>query len=73
MKKSALFLVPVALAGLVLAGCASTRPTGEPAARNRNYQPDTQYMAAVENAAKHMPVKIIWINPPEKKAGTSDK
>lgn len=65
-----LFLVPLALAGLVLSGCASTQPAGEPVARK--YEQDKQYIAAVENAAKRMALTVIWVNPPEKKVETSD-
>lgn len=72
MKQRALFLVPVVLAALVLSsGCASTRMAGEPAANKK--VPDTQYMAAVERAAKRLPLTIIWVNPPEKKAEGSGK
>lgn len=70
-KRVSLFLVPLALAGLVLSGCASTKPAGEPTARK--YEQDKAYMAAVEGAAKRMPLTIIWVNPPEKKVETSDK
>lgn len=69
-KPMSLLLVPVALAGLVLSGCASTQQAGVPTARQ--YEPDTQYIAAVERAVKRAGVKVIWVNPPEKKVDSSD-
>ena len=63
--RMSLILVPAALAGLALSGCAATNPV-EPTAKN--YEVDMQYVAAVERSAKRMPLTIIWVNPPEKKA-----
>jgi outer membrane murein-binding lipoprotein Lpp len=62
--RMSLMLVPAALAGLALSGCAATQPV-EPAAKK--YEVDQQYIAAVERSAKRLPLTIIWVNPPEKK------
>ena len=69
-KRVTLLTMTVALGGLVLAGCASTQPAGEAGAKK--YQQDREYMAAIEGAAKRMPLTIIWVNPPQKKAESSD-
>lgn len=55
-----LVLIPVA--AIVLTGCAAVT---EPSAKG--YETDKQYIAAVERGARHMPVKVVWVNPPEKK------
>lgn len=69
-KQMSLFLVPVALAGLVLSGCASTQLAGERSARK--YEQDKEYIAAVENATRRAGLTVIWVNPPEKKVESSD-
>ncbi|HRP86150.1 MAG TPA: hypothetical protein PLS34_01360 [Gammaproteobacteria bacterium] len=69
-KQVSLLLVPVALLGLVLSGCASTQTAGKPTARK--YEQDKQYIAAVENATRRAGLTVIWVNPPEKKVESSD-
>jgi hypothetical protein len=55
-------LVLFPLAAIALSGCAAIT---EPSAKR--YEIDKQYVAAVERGARHMPVKVVWVNPPEKK------
>lgn len=66
MKKIRLSLVlPLVLAPIVLAGCASTGST-ERAANRGDY--DYQYVGLVERQAKAMNVDVYWVNPPRKKS-----
>ncbi|NHA15431.1 hypothetical protein [Thioalkalivibrio sp. XN279] len=65
MKTSRLILMlPVVAAGMLVSGCAGMKPADETAAR---HEIDSEYVAAVERSARGMPVKIIWVNPPEKR------
>lgn len=56
-------MLPVAVAGMLVSGCAAVTPGGETAKR---YEVDTEYVATVERSARGMPVEIIWVNPPRK-------
>ena len=56
-------LVPVALAGMLVSGCAAVNTGDEPMVRR---EVDRDYVAAVERAARGMPVEIVWVNPPTK-------
>lgn len=57
-------MLPVVAAGMLVAGCAGMKPAEDGAVR---HDIDREYVAAVENSARGMPVKIIWVNPPEKR------
>jgi hypothetical protein len=57
-------LLPISLL-LLAAGCASTGM--QDVAQDRA---DTQYMAAVERAARAVNVQVVWINPPQRRAAT---
>lgn len=57
-------MLPVAIAGMLVSGCAAVTPGGETAKR---YVVDHDYVAAVERTARGMPVEIVWVNPPRKK------
>jgi hypothetical protein len=63
MSKS-LVILPFAATALVLGGCASMQSAEVGATR---YEPNTEYMAKVERQTRRMPVRVIWVNPPEKK------
>jgi hypothetical protein len=60
--------IAVAAAALVLfAGCASS---GSAQVARRDVAPgsDTAYISAVEQIAKRRGVRVVWMNPPEKRA-----
>jgi hypothetical protein len=57
-------MLPVLAAGMLVSGCAGMKSADEASAR---HDFDREYVAAVERSAQGMPVKIIWVNPPEKR------
>lgn len=61
-------MLPVAVAGMLVSGCAAVTPGGETAKR---YVVDQDYVAAVERSARGMPVEIVWVNPPRKEVQES--
>ena len=67
MKMSrSMFILPVVGAGMLVSGCAGIKTPDEGVVR---HQIDRQYVAAMERSARGsgIPVKIIWVNPPEKR------
>ena len=65
MKTSkSLFMLPIAAAAMVLGGCAAMQ---SPEASATRYERDAEYMDRVERQTRRMPLRVIWINPPEKK------
>jgi hypothetical protein len=59
-----MLMLPVLAAGMLVSGCAGMKQADEVAARS---EIDQQYVAAVERSARGMPLKIIWVNPPERR------
>ena len=69
MSKS-LVLLSFAATALVLGGCASMQSAEIGATR---YEPNSEYMAKVERQTRRMPLRVIWVNPPEKKVAVASK
>jgi hypothetical protein len=59
-----------AATALVLGGCASMQSAEVGATR---YEPNSEYMAKVERQTRRMPLRVIWVNPPEKKVAVASK
>ena len=60
--------LPLGAAALVLllAACASTETAMHPASQTSITQ-DGTYVAVVENIAKKRGVRVVWVNPPDKR------
>ena len=56
-------VLPLAAAGMLVSGCAAVTPGEETVKR---HEVDHEYVNAVEQSARGMPVKIYWVNPPTK-------
>ncbi len=54
-------VLPVAAVGILVSGCAAVKPGDQTVTR---HEIDKRYVAAVEESARGMPVKIYWVNPP---------
>lgn len=61
--RMSLILVPAALAGLALSGCAGTKPF-EPTAKT--HEVDMEYVNAVHRGTRRLPITVIWVHPPVK-------
>jgi hypothetical protein len=64
----------LALVGATLtaaSGCASLPADGRGVAAHRSKW-DTEVIAYVENHAKREGTRVVWVNPPRKKAETSN-
>lgn len=62
-------VLPVAVAGMLVSGCAAVKPEGTVA----RHEVDQRYVAAVEDSARGMPVKIYWVNPPTREVKQETK
>ena len=60
MKRTLTMLI----AALALSGCSTLTPSGEGAEVNNKF--DLEYMAVVENQARHLGTEVIWVNPPRR-------
>ena len=61
--RKCLFLVA---ASLLLPACATTDSAG--LASHRSITTDTDYMQAVEQKARPAGVRVVWVNPPQRRA-----
>jgi hypothetical protein len=56
-----------------LAGCASTSEYASVApSTDSRFVTDKQYIAAVEEMAKHRGIRVQWVNPPAKRVARAD-
>ena len=58
-------LLVLAAAAMAMAGCGSMSKNE---ASGSAYQPNEAKMAAVEQAAARVGVRVIWVNPPQRPA-----